>query len=413
MVSSPIGDPAITSSAVAADLADRAGRVVPGGVYGHMSTSLLPSHPQFIAAGEGCRMTDVDGREYIDFLCGFGPIVLGRRHRPVERAAAEAAARGECLTGIPPVMVELCELLVDTVAHADWAMLAKNGTDATTMCVTIARAATGRRKILVARGAYHGAAPWCTPGDNGVLAEDRAHLAYFDYNDVASLEQAVAAAGDDLAGVIVCPIRHDSKRAQELADLAFARGVREACTRAGAVLILDDVRAGFRYDVAGSWEPLGVRPDLSAFSKAIANGHPLAAVAGTDALRTAARSIFVTGSFWYSGSAMAAAVATLTELRETDALARIERAGSRLRDGLVGQAARHGFAVTHSGPVQMPLLVFAGDPTFALAERWTGLVAERGVYLHPHHNWFLSAAHTDADIDDALDRTDDAFAALA
>lgn len=396
-----------------ADLARRAGRAMPGGVYGHMATGLLSAHhPQFVDSGTGCRMTDVDGREYIDLMCGFGPIVLGRCHRPVERAAAAQAAHGECLTGVPPVMVELCELLVDTVAHADWAMLAKNGTDATTLCVTAARAATGRRVILVARGAYHGAAPWCTPVERGVLAEDRAHLAYFDYNDVASLERAAAAAGDDLAGVIVCPFRHDNKRAQELVDPGFARGVRALCDRTGAVLILDDVRAGFRFDVAGSWEPLGVRPDLSAFSKAIANGHPLAAVTGVDALRGAAREIFVTGSFWYSGSAMAAAVATVTELRDTDALTRIERAGTRLRDGLLAQAARHGWAVSHSGPVQMPLLVFDDDPTFATAERWAGLAAERGVYLHPHHNWFLSAAHGDDAVDDVLERTGEAFAAL-
>ena len=404
----------VTTAAVDLQLRERALRVIPGGMYGHMSASSLPAgFPQYIAYGDGCRMRDVDGHELIDFLCGYGPIVLGRRHPSVEHAAAVQADKGECLTGTPPVMVELCELLTDTVAHADWAMLAKNGTDATTMCVTIARAGTGRRKILAARGSYHGAAPWCTPITAGVTSEDRAHLIYFEYNDIESLNAAVVQAGDDLAGIIVCPVRHDLKRVQELADPTFARAVRDNCTRAGAVMILDDVRAGFRLDLAGSWEPLGVRPDLSAFSKAIANGHPLAAVAGTDALRAAARSIYVTGSFWYSGSAMAAAVATITELRDTDSLARIERAGTRLRSGLASQATTHGFAVTQSGPVQMPLLTFDNDKTFRTAEAWTVHAIACGVYLHPYHNWFLSAAHTDDDIDDALERTDEAFAMLA
>lgn len=405
-------DPA--RSATEAAMAERAGRAMPAGVYGHMSTRrLAPQYPQFIASGEGCRMRGTDGNEYIDFMCGYGPIVLGRRHPSVERAVAAQLAKGECLTGIPPVMVELCELLVDTVAHADWSMLARNGTDATTMCVTIARAATGRRRVLLANGSYHGAAPWCTPGPAGVLPEDRAHLDYFEYNDVASFTAAVDRAGDDLAAVIVTPYRHDNKRTQELVDPTFARALRAACTRLGAVLILDDVRAGFRFDVAGTWEPIGVRPDLSAFSKAIANGQPLAAVTGTDALREAAASVYVTGSFWYSGAAMAAAIATVTELRETDALARLEAAGIQLRDGLLEQAARHGIATSHTGPVQMPLLIFDDDPTFATAERFTGLAVERGVYLHPHHNWFLSAAHAPQDIADALERTDDAFNALA
>lgn len=404
----------VTTASVDLQLRERASRVIPGGMYGHMSARSLPAgFPQYIASGDGCRMRDVDGHELIDFLCGYGPIVLGRRHPNVERAADNQAAKGECLTGIPPVMVELCELLTDTVAHADWAMLAKNGTDATTMCVTIARAATGRRKILAARGSYHGAAPWCTPIKVGITSEDRAHLIYFEYNDNQSLFAAAQEAGDDLAGIIVCPVRHDNKRVQELADPGFARAVRDTCTRTGAVMIVDDVRAGFRLDLAGSWEPLGVRPDLSAFSKAIANGHPLAAVAGIDALREAARSIYVTGSFWYSGAAMAAAVATITELRDTDSLARIERAGARLRSGLASQAAGHGFAVTQSGPVQMPLLTFDNDNNFAMAEAWTAHAVARGVYLHPYHNWFLSAAHTDDDIDDALARTDEAFAVLA
>ena len=210
------------------------------------------------------------------------------------------------MNGPGEVLVELAELLVKTVAHADWAMLQKNGTDATTACVTIARAGTGRRKVLLARGSYHGAVPWCTPSLAGVTSEDRAHLIHFDYNDVASLEKAVEQAGNDLAAVIVTAFRHDIARDQELPTDAFATRARELCTAADAALIIDDVRAGFRISLAGSWEPLGVRPDLSAFSKAIANGYPLAAVTGVDRFREAATKVYVTGSFWYGAVAMAA-----------------------------------------------------------------------------------------------------------
>lgn len=148
-------------------------------------------YPQFFASAEGCRVRDVDGREYIDFMCSWGPILLGHRHPEVQAAADAQAVKGDCFNGPGEVMVELAEDFVAMLPHADWAMFQKNGGDATTCCVTIARAGTGRRKVLVARGSYHGALPWCSPSVAGVTAEDRAHLLHFEYNDVESLRAAV------------------------------------------------------------------------------------------------------------------------------------------------------------------------------------------------------------------------------
>jgi glutamate-1-semialdehyde 2,1-aminomutase len=310
-------------------------------------------------------------------------------------------------------LVELAELLVDLVPHADWAMFSKNGTDATTACVTIARAGTGRRKVLVAHGAYHGAAPWCTPSLVGVTAEDRAHLIEFDYNDAASLRTAAAVAGGDLAAVIVSGFKHDLGKNHELAKHDFAQAAREVCDAAGAALIVDDVRAGFRLDLGGSWETVGVRPDLSAFSKAIANGYPLAAVVGGNRFRDAASRVFVTGSFWTAAVPMAAAIATLTKLRHTDGIAHMRAMGERLRAGLEHQSRTHGFQLIQSGPPQMPLILFADDPDRALGRAFCREALSRGVYLHHVHTMFLSTAHTPVDIDEALDATDRAFAALA
>src|SRR5579862_6302914 len=135
---------------VDADLRRRARAVIPGGMYGHQSAGPLPAeYPQFMRAGRGARIWDVDGNEYVDLMCSYGPVVLGHQHPAVEAAAAAQAARGDCQNGPAPVMVDLAELMVATVRHADWAMLAKNGTDATTMCCTIARAQTKKTKILV------------------------------------------------------------------------------------------------------------------------------------------------------------------------------------------------------------------------------------------------------------------------
>ena len=150
-------------------LRERAKAVIPGGMYGHQAAPGA-AYPQFMRGGRGARIWDVDGTEYVDLMCSYGPVVLGHQHPRVEAAAAEQARLGDCQNDPGPVMVDLAELLVATVRHADWAMYAKNGTDATTMCCTIARAQTGRSKILVARGAYHGAAPWCTPRPAGALS---------------------------------------------------------------------------------------------------------------------------------------------------------------------------------------------------------------------------------------------------
>jgi len=397
-----------------AELRARAARVIPGGLWGHMRAQSLPAgYPQFFTRAEGCRVWDADGREFIDFMCSWGPIVLGH-HDPEVEAAAEAQRRqGDAMNGPAPVLVELAEHFTALVAHADWALFAKNGTDATTVCVTTARAATKRRKLLVARGAYHGAAPWCTPSLVGVTAEDRAHLLHFVYNDITSLAQAVALAGDDLAGVLVAPFRHDYGIDQELPTPEFARALRALCDRSGAALILDEVRTGARLDLAGSWESLGVRPDLAAWSKAIANGHALAAVTGNDRFREAAGSIFVTGSFWCGAVAMAAALACMRKLQAVDGISHMRSMGQRLRDGLQRQAQAHGFRIRQSGPPQMPMLLFDDDPDAVLGSAFCTLALQRGVYLHPKHNMFLSVAHRPADIDRALDATDRAFATLA
>ncbi len=387
-----------------AALRARAAQVIPGGLWGHLNAARLPDgYPQYFARADGCRLYDVDGRAFVDLMCSWGPIVLGHHNPAVEAAAAAQSALGDCMNGPAPVLVELAELVVRTVPHADWCLFGKNGTDATTTCVTVARAQTGRRKVLVARGAYHGAVPWCSPSVAGVTAEDRAHLGHFTYNDTDSLDAAAEAAGGDLAAVLVSAFRHDMGQTQEMPTPAFARHVRALCDATGAALILDDVRAGFRLHLGGSWERLGVRPDLAAWSKAIANGHPLAAVTGIDRFREAAAQVFTTGSFWCGAVPMAAAVATLTELHRVDGPALMAAMGQRLRDGLEERARHHGLRIHQTGPVQMPSLLFDDDPDCKQGSAFCAEALRHGAYFHPKHTMFLSCAHRPEDIDAALE----------
>ncbi|NKC31178.1 aminotransferase class III-fold pyridoxal phosphate-dependent enzyme [Falsiroseomonas selenitidurans] len=397
-----------------AALRERAGRVIPGGLWGHLNAARLPEgYPQYYSRAEGCRLWDADGREVVDFMSSWGPIVLGHHHPAVEEAAQRQAALGDCMNGPAPVLVDLAERLVETIPHAAWCLLSKNGTDATTACVTIARAGTGRRKLLVARGSYHGAVPWCSPSMAGVTAEDRAHLLFYDYNDADSVRAAAEAARGDLAGILVTAFRHDMARTLDLPAPGFAQALRTICDDQGAALILDDVRAGFRLHLGGSWETLGVRPDLAAYSKAIANGHPLAAVTGREWLRRAATEVFTTGSFWCGAVPMAAALATIAELHRIDGPARMRAMGQRLRDGLAAGAERHGLAILQSGPPQMPLLQFERDVDFRLGEAFCAAALAAGAYFHPRHNMFLNCAHDAAAVDRGLAAAEEGFAAVA
>ena len=395
-------------------LKSRGERVIPGGMYGHMSTYRLlpPRYPQYFERAEGCRLWDADGNEYIDFMCSFGPMIAGYGNPRVRAAADAQRDRLDIANGPSPLIVDLAERFVRQVSHAEWAIFAKNGNDATTVCNMVARARSEKRKILVAEGAYHGAAPWANRMSRGTPEEDHVHFPTYRYNDIESLDAAAEAATGDLAGIVVSAFRHDAGHDQELPDLAFARRVREICDAEDAALILDDVRAGLRLSLDASWSELGVQPDLSAWGKAIGNGEPVAAILGNEAYREAATRVFVTGSFWYQAAPFAAALETLDLLAEVDAPAVVERLGQQFRDGLEEQARRHGHPIRQTGPPQMPAVLFEDDDRREKGFAFCSAALDHGVYLHPWHNMFLSVAHTESDIEQALAGTEKAFQAL-
>jgi glutamate-1-semialdehyde 2,1-aminomutase len=394
-------------------LRDRAAAVIPGGMFGHQSVALLPDdYPQFFAKGEGAHLWDVDGNRYLDFMCAYGPNLFGYAHPEIDAAYVRQLGLGDTLTGPTELMVRLAEEMVDLVDHAAWAIFCKNGTDATSMALSIARQHTRRKTIIRAKGAYHGAAAWCVNRPAGTVDTDKAYQVFCDYNDVASLEAAIAEAGDDLAAIFAAPFKHDAFIDQAEPDLAYARRAREVCDATGALLIVDDVRAGLRLARDCSWSRIGIRPDLSSWGKCIANGHPISALMGAEVARKAASQVYVTGSFWFQAAPMAAALETLRLVRETDYLERLQSLGDRLADGLRERARAAGFGFRVSGPVQMPLFLFDDDPDLRKGFFWSSQMLARGVYVHPWHNMFMCAAMTETDIDGALDAAEASFAAL-
>jgi glutamate-1-semialdehyde 2,1-aminomutase len=394
-------------------LRERAMAVIPNGMYGHQSVMLLPDdYPQFFDRAQGAYLWDVDGNRYVDFMCGYGPNLFGYGHAEIDAAYVERMRQGDTMTGPGQAMVELAEAMTRQVSHADWAMFCKNGTDATTMALMIARNFTQKKTIVLAKGAYHGAAPWCTPLKNGVTPADRAHQVFYDYNDVESLEAAVREAGSDLAGIFASPIKHDAFIDQEAPTPEYARRARELCDEHGALLIIDDVRAGFRLARDCSWSLVDVKPDLSTWGKAIANGHPISALLGADIARFAAATIYATGSFWFSAAPMAASLVTMKLIAESDYLERTVALGQRLRTGLDEVSNRHGFGLRQTGPAQLPLIMIDDDAAGAKGYFWNNALLKRGVYFHPWHNMFINTAMTEGDIDHTLQAADDAFKLL-
>jgi glutamate-1-semialdehyde 2,1-aminomutase len=392
---------------------ERAQRVVPGGMYGHLSTRLLPdSYPQFFERSSGTKIWDVDGNEYVDYMCAFGPNLFGYGDAEIDDAYIAQLRIADTMTGPSPVLVKLAEALVEQISHAEWALFCKNGTDATTAAVMAARAASGRSTILRARGSYHGTAPWCTPLQAGTTKEDRSHQIYFDFNDLASLAAAAAEAGPELAGIIATPLNQHAFLTQQLPTAEYAKAARKICDERDAYLITDEVRTGFRCSRDGLWDGLGAPPDLSAWGKVLANGHSLSVLLGSARARAGAEAIFVTGSFWFSAAPMAAALVVMRRIRETPYLETIERIGTQLRTGLGEVASRHGVGFEQSGPVTMPLWKFADDPDLRAGFFWCSEMLRRGIYTHPWHNMFINTAMSEQTVAATIVAADGAFGAL-
>lgn len=393
------------------ELFKRAGKVIPEGIYGqrHPAFMVPGSFPYFAARGEGCRFWDVDGQEYIDYICGFGPIILGYNYPKIEEVVNKEREKGDCFNLSTERMVELAEYLVSLVPVADWAVFAKNGSDVTSYATQVAREYTGKKKIVMVSGEYHGSHPWSTPGYGGIIEEDKINTLLFNWNDTEGFLDLVNKHKNEIAGVIMTPYHHPAYADQELPKEGFWKTIQETCNKENIVLILDDIRAGFRLNIGGSNEYFGFKPDLITFCKAMANGHPISACCGRNELRKAASRIFFTGTFYFSRAPMAASIATLEELKAIDGVNYVLKIGKMLQDGLKKLAETHNIEVVITGPPSLPFMRFKNENNFVRSQLFCSECVKRGIFFHPHHNWFLSCAHKEEDIKKTLEVADIAF----
>ncbi len=398
---------------------DRALKVIPSGVYGHQGPSeglFLPMEkwPLISSRAKGAYFWDMDDNRYLDLMCAYGPNVLGYNDPDIDAAAIAQLKVENCVTAPSYKMVECAELLVDTVACADWAYFMKNGTDATTFSVLCARAHTGKKKIFFLEGYYHGNDQWAMKVDYpGILPEDVANNRVIPWFDLNALQQAYDACNGDVAALIAQPYDHGNFADNRVANREYWRQVREFCDKHGMLLIIDDVRAGFRLDLAGSDHYYGFKADIICFCKALANGYNMSAACGGEHLKATASSLSFTGSYWMSAVPFAACIATLNKMKALDTPRLFRENGTKLTEDFKAAAAEHGFELVVSGEPALFYLRIANDNSLMLHQEWVAECVSRGLFIASHHNHFLNAAIGPGEIELATQIAEDAFAAVA
>jgi len=419
---------------------ERARDVLAGGVSSSIRLAEKP-HPLFFARARGAVMEDLDGREYIDYVCGYGPVILGHADPRVTDAVARSLSLGQTFGGQHPLEVEVAERIRHLVPSMERMRFSSSGSEAVQAALRIARASTGRWVVVRFDGHYHGwldgvycadlgsedpAPARARPGSRGQSSTSVGDLMVLPWNDQTALAAAEERLRGILAGVILEPVLCNTGVIPPRPG--YLEAIRGWCNREDAVLIFDEVITGFRVALGGAQTLLGVRPDLSVFGKALANGFPVSVVGGRRNLMegVAAGEVLHAGTFNGQVAVMAAAQATLDVLAEENgALYRtITVTGRALMDGLRALAAETEIPVLLQGPG--PVFHMWFTPLRAIEDaataRGTGVgqyarfvecMMRRGVRLIPGGRWYISAAHTSAHVSQTLAVAREAFREVA
>ena len=417
------------------ELFDRAKRVLPGGVNSPVRAfRAVGGSPFFVAHGHGASLADVDGREYLDYVCSWGALILGHAHPAVLEAVQQAAARGWTYGTPCEAEVELAEEVRRRMPSLEMMRFVNSGTEATMAAVRLARAVTGHELIVKFEGCYHGhadgflvkagsgVATLGLPDSPGVPAALAELTLTAPFNDARAVADLFRAHGGRIAAIIVEPYVGNAGFISPDSD--FHPALRAVCDQYGALLIFDEVMTGFRVASGGAQERLGVRPDLTTLGKVVGGGFPVGAYGGrADLMQRIAPEgpVYQAGTLSGNPVAMAAGLATLRETSRAGFYEALEQKTARLVAGLRALAQRHGVAVSVGHAGSMWGAYFAAGPVrnytearkadTALFARWHKAALARGVFLAPSafEAGFVSAAHAEADIDFTIEQLDAAL----
>lgn len=357
-------------------------------------------YPKFAKKAKGAYIQTLDGKKYLDFMCGLGPIILGYNHNKTNKAIKKQMKDG-IIFSLPTLLEqELAQLIIDVVPCAEQVRFAKNGTDADLAAVRIARSYTGKEKIV--KCGYHGWGDWhaITMRPYGVPSVLKDYIAEFTYNDLKSLEKLLKK--KDVAGVIM------EVQALTVPEPGFLEGVRSLCDKYGALLIFDEVVTGFRWSLGGAQEYYGVTPDLCCLGKAISNGMPLAAIAGKEKYMNELNHAFFSMTFGGEALSLAAAIATITELKTKD-YSHIWKLGDALANGMYAMAEKHGLKINFAGSGPRHNLTFDTDYEDAggMKDLFYQEMVKQGI-LFPNVI-YIQFSHTMKDIQKTINAADNAF----
>lgn len=417
------------------ELFERACRWIPGGVNSPVRAfRAVGGVPPFIVRGSGARLTDVDGKEYIDYVGSYGPLILGHAEPRVVEAIVQAVRSGTTFGAPTEAEVALAQTLVEALPSLDQVRLVSSGTEATMSALRLSRAATGRSGVVKFRGGYHGhvdallvesgsgASTLGVPSSPGVPRAVVGDTYLLPYNDLAAAEELFAERGDQIACVIVEPIAGNMGVIPPVPG--FLDGLRRLTRAHGALLIFDEVITGFRVGYGGAQTLFGVTPDLTCLGKVIGGGLPIGAYGGRRDLMeqvAPAGPVYQAGTLAGNPVAVAAGLKTLEILRDENPYPGLEAMSARLADGLAAAAQEAGLPVRiqrvgsllglffTDGPVRNADDVAATDA--AAFGRFFHAMLEAGIYLAPSawEAWFVSTAHGEAEIEATLEAARKAF----
>jgi glutamate-1-semialdehyde 2,1-aminomutase len=405
------------------------------GVASTLRLAVQPT-PLFIDRGSGARIVDVDGNQYIDYTMAYGPLILGHAHPAIVDAVSGAAVRGSTFGAQHVDEARVAQALCEHVPGAERVCFSGSGTEGVMLALRLARAFTGRERVIRFTGHYHG---WsdaiftagadgdrATPGTNGQSGAALGDLIVLPWNDREAVEAIIASRGSEIAAVICEPVLCNSGCIEP--SPGYLEALRAATADAGIILIFDEVITGFRLGLGGAQERYGVHADLAVFGKALGGGLPLSAVTGRREILdlVAAGTVSHLGTFNGNTVALAAARATLAELSSNGgaAFATMAEHGLCLAEGLAAgaEAANVALVVNCAGPVLQT--IFTREPvvtdyaTFASSDHATcaafvELLLGEGVYVRPNGLWYVSTAHSKVDVDATLEAAQRAFDSMS
>lgn len=399
-------------------LFEEAKMLVPGGVLGARKPGdfIEGEYPIFLEYGKGSRLIDVDGNEFIDFLCGYGPIILGYREDEVDDAVIrQIKDKGFCFTLTQRYQNQLAKKLTEIVPCSELSIFLKTGSDATTAAIRIARAYTNRIKVM--RCGYHGWHDWCVEMKGGIPEKFYEDVHEFSYNNLDQLEELMSKHGNETAAIIMTPFGHPLHQKMQVPKPGFLEGVKGLANKYGAVLIFDEVRTCFRLRMGGAQELYGVTPDITVLGKGMANGYAISVVTGKkDVMMAAASKLFISSTFFPNSDGYIAALKTIEILERENVLNHIWEKGGRLMKKIQATIDKYDVGAEISGVAPMFFITFRKDATNTQKNKrddfYTQLI-RKGFFFTPHHHAYISYRHTEEELDATATAIDDVMSYIA